>query len=60
MDGARVYYVSGTPVEIKGPAMAEGLDLRGDKVITLTEIASSKYFYGRFFFADNIVAIDFD
>ena len=59
LDGAPVVYVSGDPTVIKGPAMAEGLDLLDGKVITLSEISSSKYFYGRFFFADNIVSLKF-
>ena len=59
LDGADVYYIAGTPRKIKGPAMAEGLDMRGDRVITLTESASNKYVFGKLFFADNIVAIDY-
>ena len=39
--------------------MAEGLDNYEGKVITLTESASNKYIFGKFFFADKIVALDF-
>lgn len=60
LDGCDVYYLSGEPRTIKGPAMAEGLDMRGDKIITLTESASEKYLFGKLFFADNIIAIDYN
>ncbi|MBE6694722.1 MAG: hypothetical protein E7589_08155 [Ruminococcaceae bacterium] len=58
LDGAPVYYLNGCKREIKGPAMAEGLDWLDGKVITLTESASNKYIFGKFFFADKIVALD--
>ena len=58
LDGAPVYYLDKLEREIKGPAMAEGLDHYDGKVITLTESASDKYIFGKFFFADRIVALD--
>lgn len=59
LDGAPVYLLTEVTKEIKGPAMAEGLDFRNGKVITLTESASNKYIFGKFFFADKIVELDF-
>ncbi len=58
LDGAPVYYLENCIKDIKGPAMAEGLDIREGKVITLTESASDKYLYGKFFFAYHIVELD--
>lgn len=58
LDGAPVYYLCETEKEIKGPAMAEGLDYSKGKVITLTESASDKYIFGKFFFANKIVELD--
>ena len=59
-DGAPLYYLDDLKNDIKGPAMAEGLDEYKGKVITLTESASDKYIFGKFFFADDIVALDFN
>ena len=59
LDGAPVYYLDQQKKEIKGPAMAEGLDWFHGKIITLTESASDKYIYGKLFFADDIVGLDF-
>lgn len=58
LDGAPVYALVGCETELSGPAMAEGLDYYDGKVITLTESASNKYIFGKFFFAFNIVALD--
>ena len=58
LDGAPVYYLNNCVREIKGPAMAEGLDFYDGKVITLTESASNKYIFGKFFFANKIVSLD--
>ena len=58
LDGAPVYYVNNLVKEFKGPAMAEGLDYYNGKVITMTESASNKYIFGKFFFADDIVTLD--
>jgi hypothetical protein len=60
LDGAPVYYLSNCIQEIKGPAMAEGLDYYNGAVITLTESASNKYIFGKFFFANKIVALEID
>lgn len=57
-DGAPVYYLDHCVSEIKGPAMAEGLDYYDGKIITLTESASNKYIFGKLFFANKIVALD--
>ena len=58
-EGAPVYYLVETEQEIKAPAMAEGFDFRNGKVITLFESASDKYIFGKFFFANKIVELDF-
>lgn len=60
LDGAPVYYLDKCVREFKGPAMAEGLDYYDGKVITLTESASDKYIFGKFFFANKIVGFDLD
>ncbi len=59
LDGAPLYYLNGCIKEMKGPAMGEDLDYYEGKVITLTESASDKYIFGKFFFANKIVAIEF-
>ena len=59
MDGAPVYYLDKLDKEIKGPAMAEGLDYYDGLVITLSESASNKYIFGKLFFAFKIVGLDF-
>lgn len=59
LDGAPVYYLEKCEKEIKGPAMSEDLDYFDGKVITLTESASDKYIFGKFFFANDIVTLDF-
>lgn len=58
-DSAPLYYLDKLEYEVKGPAMAEGLDEYKGSVITLSESASDKYIFGKFFFADKIVALDF-
>lgn len=55
---APVYYLDNCVNEIKGPAMAEDLDYYNGKVITLSESASDKYIFGKFFFANKIVSLD--
>ena len=57
LDDAPVYYLNNLQREISGPAMAEGLDFYEGKVITLTESASNKYIFGKFFFANYIVGL---
>ncbi len=60
LDGAPVYYLDKCEREIKGPAMGEDLDYSNGKVITLTESASDKYIFGKLFFANDIVSLDFE
>ena len=61
-DKENVYYLDDRYLTktIKGPAMAEGItyDYNDDKFITLFESASNKYFFGKLFFANKIVALD--
>lgn len=57
-DGAPLYYLDTLEKEVKGPAMAEGLDYYEGKIITLTESASDKYIFGKFFNARHIVSLD--
>ena len=59
LDGAPVYYLNGCIKEMTGPAMGEDVDFYDGKIITLTESASDKYIFGKFFFANKIVAIEF-
>ena len=60
LDGAPVYLLDKCVKEIKGPAMSEDLDWYNGKVITLSESASNKYIFGKFFFATKIIALDLD
>ena len=60
VDGAPLYYLDILAQEVKGPAMGEDLDCYEGKIITLTESASDKYIFGKFFFANKIVALDFE
>lgn len=59
LDGAPVYYLDKCVREVSGPAMGEDVDFSDGKVITLTESASNKYIFGKFFYARKIVALDF-
>lgn len=58
LDGAPVYFLGECERTVKAPAMAEGLALHKGKVITLFESASDKYIFGKFFFANKIVAFE--
>lgn len=58
LDGAPVYYLDKPLEKTDGPAMAEGLDFYKGRIITLTESASNKYIFGKFFFANDIVSLD--
>ncbi len=60
LDGAPVFYLNGCIREINGPAMGEDMDYYNGKIITLFESASNKYIFGKFFFANKIVALDFN
>ena len=59
-DGAPVYYLDGLEKEIHGPAMGEDLDYFNGRIITLTESASQKYIFGKFFGATKIVGLKID
>lgn len=57
--GAPVYYLEKCVKEIHGPAMGEDMEYYDGKIITLTESASNKYIFGKFFFATKIVSLEF-
>ncbi len=59
-DGAPVYYLDNFEKEIHGPAMGEDLDFYDGKIITLTESASQKYIFGKFFGATKIIGLKID
>lgn len=59
-DGAPLYYLDVLEKEIHGPAMSEDLDYYDGKIITLSESASNKYIFGKFFGATKIVALDIE
>ena len=59
-DNAPLYYLDQLEKEVNGPAMSEGLDYRDGKVITMSESASNKYLFGKLFFANKIVELNFD
>ena len=59
-DGAPVYYLDDLEKEIHGPAMGEDLDYFNGRIITLTESASQKYIFGKFFGATKIVGLQID
>ncbi len=58
-DGAPVYFLGECVQRVEGPAMSEDMDWYDGRVITLSESASDKYIFGKFFFADDIVGLDF-
>ena len=58
LDGAPVFFLEQCKKELRGPAMAEGMDYFRGQLITLTESASNKYIFGKLFFADDIVCLD--
>ncbi len=60
LDGAPVYYLEKTVQEFTGPAMSEDMDYYNGMAITLTESASNKYIFGKFFFADDIIGLKID
>lgn len=59
LDGAPVYYLGECVQHIEGPAMSEDMDWYNGKILTLSESACNKYIFGKFFFADDIVALGF-
>jgi hypothetical protein len=54
-----IYYLDDHIKHVKGPAMAEDLSFKDGKVITLSESASNKYIFGKFFFAYDVVGLKF-
>ena len=56
--GAPVYYLDNCVSVLRGPAMSEGMDYFDGRVITLTESASNKYIFGKFFYANKIIGFD--
>ncbi len=59
-DGAPLYYLDNLEREIHGPAMSEDLDWYNGQVITLTESASNKYIFGKFFGATKLISLDIE
>ncbi len=57
LDGAPVKFLDHFESSFNGPAMGEDLDFSNGKILTLTESACNKYFFGKFFFATHIVAL---
>lgn len=58
LDGVPVYYLYDHVQQIKVPAMGEDVDYFDGRIITLTESASNKYIFGKFFNANKIVALN--
>ncbi len=58
LDSAPVYYLSASEGEMRGPAMGEDMDFSEGKIITLSENATRKYIFGKFFFGGQIVSLD--
>ena len=58
VDGAPLYYLDTLVNDIHGPAMSEDLDYYNGKVITLSESASDKYIFGKFFAANKIIGLE--
>jgi hypothetical protein len=56
---APLYILDNPTRDIVGPAMAEDLTYKDGKVITLSESACNKYIFGKFFFAYDIVGLNF-
>jgi len=56
--GSDLYHLEKLEKKINGPAMSECLDFSNGKVYTLTESASNKYIFGKFFFANKIIALN--
>jgi hypothetical protein len=62
-NNSEVFFLDEPTKTIKAPAMSEDLDIivsksGKSKVITMFESSSNKYFYGKFFFANYIAALD--
>ena len=59
LDGAPIYFLDNCIKQIKAPAMSEDLDFYDGRVITHFESASDKYIFGKFFFANKIVGLEY-
>jgi hypothetical protein len=59
LDGAPVYLLDNCIRQIKAPAMSEDLEFYNGKVLTHFESASDKYIFGKLFFANKIVALEY-
>lgn len=55
---APLYILDSYSKAIKGPAMSEDLDYYNGKIVTQFESACNKYIFGKFFFANKVVALD--
>jgi hypothetical protein len=60
-EGVPLYYVGEKNLikTVRMPAMSEGLDLMGDRVIISFESACNKYIFGKFFFAFDVASYPF-
>lgn len=56
--GAPLYILDSYSDVISGPAMSEDLSYKDGKFYCLSESASDKYIFGKFFFANSIYALD--
>lgn len=62
-NNSEVYFLDEPTRIIKAPAMSEDLDIifendNSETILTMFESASNKYFFGKFFFANYIAALD--
>mgnify|MGYP003440089128 FL=1 len=62
-NNSEVYFLDEPTKTIKAPAMSEDLDIifendNSETILTMSESSSNKYFYGKFFFANYIAALD--
>lgn len=62
-NNSEVFFLDEPTKTIKAPAMSEDLDIffendNSETILTIFESASNKYFYGKFFFANYIAALD--
>ena len=57
---APLYYLEKETKAIYGPAMSEDLSYKDGKIYSLTESASNKYIFGKFFFANDIYSLEID
>lgn len=62
-NNSEVFFLDEPTKTIKAPAMSEDLDIifendNSETILTMFESASNQYFYGKFFFANYIAALD--